>query len=193
MQRSSELFQIAPDEFFAGIDRDFAEIRATLAEVAQRAEAVGELCEAVVRTRAAPPAAGAPASRWTFDARLPNFLFADVFEPEPLTDGAKRWVGGSGRIAAALRLPRHVQYDFAIQVEEFASEAAARSFWLRINGVQYPWLDHAGKRYTSIVLDDADADGLNFEIGVDPASLPDTADVSFSFRSIDVSRRQSCS
>ena len=104
--------------------------------------------------------------------------------------GAKRWVGTGCRIAMTLQLPRNVQYDVAIQVEDFVSDAAAKSFYLRIGGLQYPWLSHEGKRYASFVLADEHADALALEIGVDAASISLDRDVSFSFRSIDVVRRQ---
>ncbi len=189
MQRSLEIFQISPEDYFAGTDRAFAELRAGLGSVSARADALADLCAEMMRMRL-PLQASPPATRWTYDARLPNFVFADVFEPEALEDGGfKRWVNASGRLATRLRLPRHVQYDLAIQIEEFCSEAAARSFYRRIDGVQYPWLSHAGRRYTSLILEDLDAETLDLEIGVAPEAMPDGADTTFSFRSIDVVRR----
>jgi hypothetical protein len=189
MQRSLETFQISPEEYFAGTDRAFAELRTNLGHVTARTDALADLCAEFARMRL-PLLATVPATRWSYDARLPNFMFADVFEPEALPDGGfKRWVNASGRLATRLRLPRHVQYDLAIQIEEFCSEAAARSFYLRIDGVQYPWLGHEGRRYTSLILEDLDADIIDLEIGVAPETMPDGGDTTFSFRSIDVVRR----
>jgi hypothetical protein len=188
MQRSLETFQISPEDYFAGADRAFAELRASLGSVTARTDALTDLCAEFVRMRL-PMLATAPATRWSYDARLPNFVFADVFEPEATSDGGfKRWVNGSGRLATRLRLPRHVQYDIAIQVEDFCSEAAARSFYLRIDGVQYPWLENADRRYTSIILEDIEAETIDLEIGVAPEAMPG-GDTTFSFRSIDVARR----
>jgi hypothetical protein len=189
MQRSLEMFQIAPEEFFARADRSFAEFSAGLASVAARTDTLADLCAEIARTRL-PLQASPPATRWSYDVRLPNFVFADVLEAETTADGgAKRWVNANGRLATRLRLPRHVQYDLAIQIEEFCSEAAARSFYLRIDGVQYPWLDHAERRYTSLILDDLEADTLDIEIGVAPDAIPEGCGTAFSFRSIDVVRR----
>ena len=189
MQRSLETYQLCPEEFFTGADRAFAELRSSIAAITARTDALADLCTELARTRL-PLQASPPATRWSYDARLPNFAFSDVFEPEALADGGyKRWVNASGRLAARLRLPRHVQYDLAIQIEEFCSEAAAQSFFLRIDGVQYPWLGHASRRYTSLILDDPDAETLDFEVGVAAETIPADHDTTFSFRSIDVVRR----
>jgi hypothetical protein len=190
MQRSLERFQISPEDYFAGVDRAFEEMRSGIGALARRADDLSALCEELALVRLAGPAAAPPPSRWTYDVRLPNHLFADLFDAEEIAGGAKRWVGTGCRLGVTLRMPRNVQYDLAIQIEDFVSETAAKSFFLRIDGVQYPWLSHEGKRYTSLVLIDEAAETLGIEIGVDPSSLPDGRDVSFSFRSIDVARRQ---
>ncbi len=189
MQRSLETFQIAPEEYFAGTDRAFAEIRASLSTVTARTDALADLCSEFARMRL-PLLASAPATRWSYDVRLPNFVFADVFEPEAIEGGGfKRWVNASGRLATRLRLPRHVQYDIAIQIEEFCCEAAARSFYLRIDGMQYPWLENANRRYTSLIQEDLDAEVMELEIGIAPETIPSGNDTAFSFRGIDVVRR----
>lgn len=190
MQRSLERFQLAPDDFFAGVDRGFADLRATVGGLANHIDAQAELIAELSRVRMLPPPPPADLARWSYDARLPNFLFVDVFEPEMLPDGAKRWVGRVARIAARLRLPRNAQYDLGIDIDGFVSPAAAQSFYLRINGVQYPWLSHQDSRYASLVLEDAEADDLAFEIGIDPATIPAGQDVSFAFRAIDVRQRR---
>lgn len=195
MQRSLERFQLAPDDFFAGVDRGFADLRATVGGLANHIDAQAELIAELSRTRMLPPPPPAAVARWSYDARLPNFLFVDVFEPELLPDGAtpggaKRWVGRAARIAARLRLPRNAQYDIGIEIDGFVSPAAAQSFYLRINGIQYPWLSHQDGRYASLVQEDAEADDLAFEIGIDPATIPAGQDVSFAFRAIDVRQRR---
>lgn len=190
MQRSLERFQLAPDEFFAGVDRGFADLRATVGSLAGQIDAQAELIAELSRARMLPPPAPAEVARWSYDARLPNFLFADVFEPETLPDGARRWVGRGAHIAARLRLPRNAQYDIAIHVDGFVSPAAAQSFYLRVNGVRYPWLSHQDSRYASLALEDADAIDLAFEIGIDAATIPAGHDVSFAFRAIDVWQRR---
>jgi hypothetical protein len=189
MQRSLERFQISPEEYFADLDRTLADARTGLAALDRRMDELTELCGALARARVSETRLHAPPVRWSYDSRLPNYLFDDVFEPEAVEGGAKRWVGRSGRIAATLHLPRHVQYDLAIQIADFAGDAAARSFYLRIDGEQFPWLSHEGKRYASMTLSDGTAGTLTFEIGVDPATIGADSDVSFSFRSIDVARR----
>jgi len=190
MQRSLERFQLAPEDFFAGVDRGFADLRAMVDDLAGHVEAQAELITQLSRTRMWPAPPPAAVARWSYDARLPNFLFADVFEPEALPGGAKRWVGRAASIAARLRLPRNAQYDIEIEIEDFVSPAAAQSFYLKVNGVQYPWLSHRDGRYASLVLEDIDAEGLAFEIGIDPATIPPGRDVSFAFRAIDVRQRK---
>ncbi len=189
MQRSLERFQLAPDDFFTGVDRGFADLRAAVGEIAGHVDAQAELIADLTRIRMM-PAQAAQMSRWSYDARLPNQLFADVFEPEGVPDGAKRWVGLTARIAGRLRLPRNAQYDLVIDIDAFVSPEAARSFYLRIDGVQYPWLSQHDRRYASLVLEDDGAADLAFEIGVDPATIPPGRDVSFAFRAIDVKQRK---
>ena len=194
MQRSHETFQVSPEDFFVEIDRAFVETRARLADLATRVDALGDLGTELARSSRPAPGAAPPPTRWCYDAVLPNLLFADVFAPEPVAGGAKRWVGRGGRLAATLRLPRHVQYDIEIDIVDFASDALAQSFFLRIDGMQYPWLSHADGRYASLALEIADpalADiaALDIEIGVDPSLIPSARDVSFAFRHLAINRR----
>ncbi len=186
MQRSLERYQLAPDDFFAGVNRGFADLRAAMSRLAGHIDAQADMIAELSRTRMLPPPPPAEVARWSYDARLPNFLFADVFEPE----GAKRWVGRAGRIAARLRLPRNAQYDLAIDIESFVCPEAAQSFHLRINDVRYPWLSHQDGHYASLVMEDAEACDLAFEIGIDSATIPAGQSVSFAFRTIDVRQRR---
>lgn len=190
MQRSLERYQLAPDDFFAGVDRGFADLRATMGSLAGHIDAQADMIAELSRTRMLRPPPPAEVARWSYDARLPNFLFADVFEPEAAPEGAKRWVGRAGRIAARLRLPRNAQYDLAIDIESFVCPEAAQSFYLRINDARYPWLSHQDGRYASLVMEDAEACDLAFEIGIDPATIPAGQSVSFAFRTIDVRQRR---
>ncbi len=212
MQRSMERFENSPERYFSDLDTTFANLRSAGAALAKRLDALTAFCDELAVTRVTAEAAGPLPQRWTYDARLPNHVFDDVFEAEPVPLGAKRWVGGSGRIAATLRLPRTLQYDITVHIEDFVSDAAAQSFYLRIDGVQYPWLDHAGKRYASLILAEPPAPAippvppalvpsapvllqsaalstLAFEIGIDRATIPIDRDVAFSFRLIDVAAR----
>lgn len=190
MERSLERFELSPENYFADVDRNFKSLRTAVATVEQRLDSLAALYEELAATRAIMQADQPLPQRWTWDVRLPNYVFDDIFEAEPVGDAAKRWVGGSGRIEATLRLPRTLQYEMVIQIEDFVSEEAARSFFLRIDGVQYPWLGHADKRYTSLILADPEATTLTFEIGIDRTTITAGRDVSFSFRSIDVAARR---
>ena len=128
MQRSLERFQISPEEYFAEVDRTFADLREMLNAQARRADELSELCREMARSQATTARTLPAPTRWTYDARQPNYYFDDLFQPEPVEGGgACRWVGAGGNVAVTLQLPRNVQYEVAIQVQDFCAEAAAKS------------------------------------------------------------------
>jgi hypothetical protein len=55
--------------------------------------------------------------------------------------------------------------------------------------MQYPWLENANRRYTSLIQEDLDAEVMELEIGIAPETIPSGNDTAFSFRGIDVVRR----
>jgi hypothetical protein len=129
----------------------------------------------------------APA-RWTYDVRLPNLYFDNVYEPELTEEGAKMWVRRSGRLRARLDLPRNVQYLFCISVVDFAVPEARESFRIAVDGRVYPWLAVDTNVFSTIILEAPEAQALEFEISLDSDLLP-AEDISFSFNRIDIKRR----
>jgi hypothetical protein len=95
----------------------------------------------------------------------------------------------SGVLKTRLNLPRNVQYDFSISVVNFATPEFRESIRLMIDGKAYPWLSTENRIYSTIVLEDLHAEGLEFEVSVETELLPEDKDVSFSFSRIDIVRR----
>jgi hypothetical protein len=189
MMNSSKLYKASPEAFFAALDNSIAQLETRLEECATRLDGISGLADRFLTDALPAKLVAAPCTGWSYFAALPNPYFADIFAPEHGTAGAKRWVGKSGRIGARLGLSRALQYDFAIHVVDFASHAAEASFALTINGQPYPWLDTAGHVFRTVVLEDPEAATFEFSIGVDPATIAEDKDVSFSFSMITVTRR----
>jgi hypothetical protein len=183
------LYQASPEEFCTELDKAISRIDSRLSEDSARVETLVRLQEEFLRINLSRQLVTEPATAWTYRARLPNRYFMDVFEPEQDDGGGKRWVGASGRLGTRLLVPRAVQYDFSVTVADFVSAEAERSFTLKIDGEVYPWLDTEGWVYSTVLLEEPASSGLDFELSVDPATIPQGRDVSFSFRSIDLTRR----
>jgi hypothetical protein len=140
----------------------------------------------VVKTLATRAVAEPAATSWTYDVRLPNLYFKDVFEPEIGPGFAKRWVSGSGILKANLRLPRNVQYDFSIQVLDFALPEYEETFYIQVDGRRYSWLKKSNREFHTIILENPTATELDFELGVRVSPEIAEKNVSFSFSEIQI-------
>ncbi len=181
-----KLYDASPEECFKELGDTIGALRSQVAELAQRNELLENLFDGVIKTLATRAVADPPATGWTYDVRLPNVYFKDVFEPEIGPDFAKRWVSGSGIIKANLRLPRNVQYDFSIQVQDFALPEYEEMFYIQVDGRRYNWLKKQNRKFQTIILEDPAAADLNFELGV--IANPDVIEknVTFSFSEIEI-------
>jgi hypothetical protein len=185
---SLRLFRASPEGFFSALDVKLKELKAQIDEIRAQLEGVTEIADSFIYSAPARRDESPAPTRWTFEARLPNIYFDDVFEAETVVE-PKRWVGMSGRLAWTLRLPRAVQYDFAVQCVNFGSNEMRDTFRLHVNGTKYPWLEIEGEWHRTIILEAKDEAELEFELSVDPATRAPGVDVTFSFARIDIIRR----
>jgi hypothetical protein len=187
------LYQTSPEEFCAELDKALSKIQqidAKLYESSGRVESLALLYEAFLKTTLSRQLITEPANSWTYDARLPNRYFKDsVFPPERRGNGFLRWVRNDGRLAAKIVVSRVFQYNFAISIADFVSPEAEASFALRVDGTEYPWISADARVFKTIILEDPDSSELDFELFVDPGTVPEGKDTSFSFFSIDINRR----
>jgi hypothetical protein len=188
MKRLYRLYEASPAAAFAEIEEDLAQLEKRLATISEAAAALHGLVESTLRTISTPAVAVPAPTRWTFDVRLPNLYFDNVYDPELTETGAKMWVRRSGLLRTRLALPRVVQYDFSISVVDFAVPEWRQTFRLSVDGRVYPWLSVESGIFSTIILEAPEADALEFELSVASDVLP-ADDVSFSFSGIEIRRR----
>lgn len=190
MSRLYRLYEASPEAAFAKLEEDLAQLRARLAAVAENAEALRDCLDTALKGLTTPAMIAPAPTRWTYDARLPNPYFDNVFDAEITAGEFKRWVRRSGSLKTRLALPREVQYDFSITVANFAVRECRATLRLIVDGREYPWLSVTENVFSTIILENPEAHGLEFEVCVDTALLPQDRDVSFSFSGIEIVRRQ---
>ena len=186
MNQLYQLYDVSPEECFRELGDTIDELKAQVAELGQRSELLENLFDSVVKSLATHPIAESPAAGWTYDVRLPNLYFQDVFEPEIGPGFAKRWVSGAGVLRAKLRLPRNVQYEFAVQVVDFLVPEYEQTFYMQVDGRRYNWLKSANRKFQTIILEDPSAADLDFELGVIVSPQIAEKNVSFSFSEIEI-------
>jgi hypothetical protein len=187
------LYQASPEEFYAELDKallTIQQIDARLSESSARVEAMVLLYEEFLRNSLSRHLITEAATSWTYHACLPNRYFKEsVCMPEKYGNGYKRWVRNDARLCARIVLPRAVQYNFTISVVDFISPEAEKSFTLKVDGTEYPWMSADRRVFKTVILEEPASPFLDFEIFIDPRTVPDGRDVSFSFTSIDLTRR----
>jgi len=189
MLSSLQMYRASPEAFFTSLDKKMAELEAKIDGTHKRFEDLANLSDAIL-TKIAEVRAHSEAPRtWTYLAALPNLYFNDVSPAEQADGVSKRSVGRSGRLTARLNLPRNCQYFFMFRAVEFVNAAAAATLSLTVNGDPYPWLDVQDGVFKTIVLESKETDSLEFTIAVDPSTLDETVDMSFSFAQILIERR----
>src|SRR5579862_7680149 len=167
MDRLFRLYEASPEAAFVELGNDLERLKAQLAAATAQAGALREVFEKALQALTEQVVVAPAPTRWTYDARLPNQYFDNVFEPEVTPEAAKRWVRRSGSLATRLALPRDVQYDFTVAVVNFAVPGCRASFHLAVDGKVYPWLSQEGNVFSTVILEDPQADGLAFQLAVD--------------------------
>jgi hypothetical protein len=182
------LFLASEEAFFLALENRFSELAARLQDMeglldSQRAVIDNLSIRALALTQR-----GAAPTAWVYHARMPNPIFDDVFEPELEPEGAKRWVGASGRLTGSLLLDRRHQYKFEIDAPNFVTAAAESSFMLTVNGTVWPWLSRTSRLFSTIISEAPHESSLDFSIKIEEGTRPADRDVSFAFRRISVIR-----
>ena len=187
--RLAEFYGSSPERCFDRLGVALTELETRIDELEQRQQTVNDLFDTLVKRLATSQARAPAATGWSFDLLQPNLYFGDLYPPEASGGDAKRWVGGTGIIAAKLRLARTLQYELEIQVVDFATPEYERSFFIRVDGRRYPWLHSGNRRYRTIILEDPGSTVLNLEVGVETGPLTEK-DITFSFSALEIRSRQ---
>lgn len=185
MKDPQSLFNASPEAFFEELGAQFRGLDARIDRLSARLDSLADVMESHLTS-------GIPASRaasqrrdWSYDVRMPNIYFSNVFDLETGPNYVKRWVNGSGALTGRLALPRDVPLAFEILVCDFATVQAGISFALQVDGRALRWEEPGPRLFRAVVPPDPTARGLAFSLGVDPKAC-DGKDVSFSFSSISV-------
>jgi len=186
MKDPQALFNASPEAFFEELGSRFRAIDARIDQIGARIDRLAEVIESHLTTTIPTARAAAERRDWSYDVRMPNIYFDNVFDLESGPNYVKRWVNQSGRIAGRLALPRDIALAFEIIVCDFATPEAGRSFALSVDDRVLAWEEAGPRLFRAIVPPNPAMRGLGFTVGVDPALCGDQKDVSFSFSSISV-------
>ncbi len=175
------LYKASKEDFVAEVERNLNDISGRFREHDAIIEQQGlMLRELIAKTLARSTGTPHP-THWEYHAALPNIYFSDIYEPEIIPGGAKRWVGPSGSLEGIVVLPRTVQYRFEIQVVDFVDSTKVAAVELELDGKPYPWLDDTGRLYQTLIHENPSLDHVRFRVHLPPnVDVADT-DVSFSF------------
>lgn len=179
---------ISPEDCFRMVQGAVDELWRQVAVLEEGMERLEALFARLVETAATSPLAAGQASGWSYDARQPNLVFADLLSLDEGAGANRRWVGASGVLATQLNLPRTVQYSFAVEGVDFARPEYAEAFHLRVGDRRYGWIRAVDGRYETIILEDPAARGLSFELAV-AIDGPASNDVTFAFSRLAIARR----
>lgn len=185
MKDPQSLFKASPEAFFEELGAQFRSLDARIDRLAARLDSLAEVMESHLSSGIPVSRAAGKRSDWSYDVRMPNIYFDNVFDLETGPNYVKRWVNGSGRLAGTLALPRDVPLAFEILVCDFATAQAGLGFALTVDGRALRWAEPGPRLFRAIVPPDPSVRGLAFSLGVDPAHCGGK-DVSFSFSSITV-------
>lgn len=169
-----------------GLEGAISELDRQLGALDNTWEVLSDSFDQLIKGAASRPLGRALATSWRWDARQPNLYFADCFPLRTSAAATTRWVGAYGVLRWKLILARTLQYDFAIEVTDFASPEYEHSFFIRIDGWQdYGWLRRSGRRYETIILEDATRNEVALEVGI-PVEVQSESDVTFSVSRIEI-------
>ena len=186
MKDPHALFNASPEAFFEELGNRFQAMDKRIERLGERIDRLVDVIETHLTTGIPMVRAAAERRDWSYDVRMPNIYFDNLYDLETGSSSVKRWVNGAGRISGRLALPRDLPLAFEVMVTDFVTDEARRSFALTADNLRLGWEEAGPKLYRAIVPPSATARGLGFTLGVDPASYGETQEVSFAFSSISV-------
>lgn len=186
MKDPQALFNASPEAFFEELGNRFRALDARLDRLNERIDRLADVIETHLTTGIPVARAAAERQDWSYDVRMPNIYFDNVYDLETGPNYVKRWVNNTGRLNGRLALPRDLPLAFEVMVADFVTDEARRSFALTVDNMRVGWEEAGPKLYRAIVPPAPRASGLSFVLGVDPAACGEKTEVSFSFSSIAV-------
>ncbi|MBK8211957.1 MAG: hypothetical protein IPK78_20470 [Rhodospirillales bacterium] len=181
----SQLFLASEDAFFTSLECRIAELEGRLFECEGQIENYAAICERLSAHALAAMTRGPAPTAWSYDVRMPNIYFDDVFDIEWSDGDAKRWVGAGNALKGQLLLDRRHQYRVNVEIVNFVSAEAESSFSISVGNTDLPWLEMSERIYSTIIPEAANESILAFRIGVSNESRSAEKDVSFSFRKLE--------
>ncbi len=158
MGKYENLYSISPDLFVTELEKDIGEIskQQTVLEqaLAESAETMRQLAEALLEKQTQDGAAVAAAKRWYYDVRFPNYLFSNVYALENANDRIKRWVGPARTLEFSVMIDRSMQYELITTVIDFISNAVRDEFVLLVDDEEVPWISERQGVYSAIIPED---------------------------------------
>lgn len=186
MKDPQALFNASPEAFFEELGNRFKALDTRIDRLSERMDRLADVIETHLTTGIPVVRAASERRDWSYDVRMPNIYFDNVYDLETGPNMVKRWVNGTGRINGRLALPRDLPLAFEILISDFVTDEARRSFSLMVDNLRVGWEESGPKLYRAIVPPSASARGLAFTLGVDPAACGSQPEVSFAFSSISV-------
>ena len=186
--KTAKLYTASKTAFFNEYENTIRTLHDKIDQLTRRSEEIEDLYFDLIRKNASIKFRADPPSCWIYDVRMPNLMFSGLHQLQENHPPPRRWVGPNGVLKGHLALPRHVQYTFRIFVVDFVDRNCEKSFALKIDGHVHGWLAVDQQVYTAVTVEAPAESDLRFEVGVDPRTLPDGADLSFSFSRIEIRR-----
>lgn len=185
MKDPQALFNASPEAFFEELGARFRDLDARIDRLASRLDGLASVLESHLTVGIPVSRAAAERRDWSYDVRMPNIYFENVFDLETGPNYVKRWVNGGGSISGRLALPRDVPLAFEVMICDFVAPEIEAAFALSVDGRAIRWQEAGPRLFRALVPPDTMARGLAFVLGVD-RNLCEGKDVSFSFSSISV-------
>lgn len=183
------LYQVSPSMYFQQLEQ-------TLDALARRVERAEEAMATVQGNilpmlKSSQPAGAPPVDNWYYDARMPNYYFDNVYDPEVNEAYFKRWVGPQPAMTWRLPLDRRYQYVMEVDIVDFHQPEYREALFVRVDGDLHPWLGIKGKRFQTLLSPHKCTEGpVLLELGIAAgAGAPDSKTAFFSFARIEIMRR----
>lgn len=192
MNKLEALYNVSPNLYFQHLEQTL-EALATRLERAEEAIATTQ-GNILPLLRSSQPVSAQPVDSWLFDARMPNYYFDNIYEPEIGELYFKRWVGPQAITTWRLDLDRRFQYVVEVDVVDFQTPEYRAQLVLRVDGDPHPWLQTAEKHFKTVVSPRKLADEpVLFELGIQLSEEQEQSQAAggkafFSFSRIEIRR-----